>query len=93
MKQVVDKKEDFLVDCMISAGELDESGYKFLDNDLRVLEVARHNVPYSEFEEWEVSPEFRKRMRELERIGRERFGQDYWMKYHVCHFCTRSQAS
>ena len=82
------KNEDFLVDCMISAGELDDSGYHFLDNDLRVLEVALHNVPYSRFKEWELSSEFWSRKQELERIGRQRFGADYWMKYRVCHFCT-----
>ena len=73
---------------MITAGELDESGYHFLDNDLRVLEIAKHNVPYSEFKEWELSPEFWNRIKELENIGRDRFGEDYWMKYHVCWFCT-----
>ena len=85
---MANQNEDFLVDCMISAGELDDSGYHFLDNDLKVLEVALHNVPYSRFKEWELSPEFWSRKQELERIGRQRFGADYWMKYRVCHFCT-----
>lgn len=83
------KEKDFLVDCMITAGELDPDWPEhFLDNDLKVVEVAKHNVPYSEFLEWRFSSECLSRIQELERIGRERFGEDYWMKYRVCHFCT-----
>ena len=83
------EEKDFLVDCMITAGELDPHwpGH-FLDNDLKVVEVAKHNVLYSEFLEWRFSPECLSRIQELERVGRERFGEDYWMKYRVCHFCT-----
>ena len=81
-------KDDHRVDCIFQAGELDKSGYSFLDNDLKVFEVAKHNVPYSEFKKWKESPEFWKRKQELEDIGRKRFGEDYWMKYRVCHFCT-----
>ena len=77
-------KKDFRVDCIISAGELDESGYRFKNNDLRVLEVAKHNVPYSEFESWLDSAETSKRRLELEKIGRERVG----MNYEVNLFCT-----
>ena len=77
-------KKDFRVDCIISAGELDEGGYRFKDNDLRVLEVAKRNVPYSEFESWLDSAKTSKRRLELERIGRERVG----MKYEVNLFCT-----
>ena len=84
----METNKDFMVDCMITAGELDKSGYRFLDNDLKVVEVAKHNVPYSEFLEWIDSEECRKRIRELEQIGRDRFCEDYWMKYRVCHFCT-----
>ena len=83
------EKEDFLVDCMITAGEFDPNWYgHFLDNELRVVEVAKHNVPYSEFQNWVGSPEMWKRVRELENIGREKFGPDYYMKYSVCYFCT-----
>ena len=82
-------KEDFMVDCVITAGELDPEWYgHFLDNDLHVHEVVKHNVPYSEFLEWSGSCECIKRIQELEEIGRKRFGEDYWMKYSVCHFCT-----
>ena len=82
------KDEDFLVDCVITAGELDNSGHKFLDNDLKVKVVALHNVPYSRFKEWEASPGLHSRIKELEQIGRQRFKADYWMKYRVCYFCT-----
>ena len=83
------EKEDYLVDCMIMAGELDPNWYgHFLDNELHVVEVAKHNVPYSEFQNWLGSPEMWKRVRELESIGREKFGPDYHMKYSVCYFCT-----
>ena len=81
-------KEDFLVDCIISAGELDKSGHRFLDNDLKVYEVVKHNVPYSEFLKWNNSIECLNRILELEKIGRERFGDEYYMKYIVCHYCT-----
>ena len=85
-------KKDFMVDCMITAGELDPHWYgHFLDNDLRVHEVALHNVPYSKFLEWRHSSECWNRIQELEQIGRKRFGDDYWMKYRVCHFCTSPQ--
>ena len=83
---MADKEE--LFDCIISAGELDDSGNLFLDNDLRVLETAKRGVTYIQFKEWELSPEYWKRKRELERIGRARFGEQYWMKYQVCHYCT-----
>ena len=80
-------KEDFLVDCIISAGEIDETGRKFLDNELRVHEIAKHNVPYTEFLKWNTS-ECLDRVMELERIGREKLGDEYYMKYMVCHYCT-----
>lgn len=82
-------KEDYLVDCMITAGELDLNWHgHYLDNELHVCEVAKHNVPYSKFLEWSNSSECQKRVQELEEIGRKKFGDDYWMKYRVCHFCT-----
>jgi hypothetical protein len=84
-------KEDFLVDCIITAGESDPDHYgKWLDNDLRHYEVAKHNVPYSKFQEWMLSNERWNRVRDLEKIGKDRFGEDYWMKYKVCCFCTSS---
>lgn len=85
----MDQKEDFLVDCVITAGESDPNWYgHWLDNDLKHFEVAKHNVPYSQYKEWMTSPERWKRVRELEQIGKDRFGKDWWMKYQVCCFCT-----
>ena len=84
-------KDDYRVDCIFQAGELDKSGYSFLDNDLKVFEVVKHNVPYSEFKKWRESPECLKRRQELEAIGRKRFGEDYWMKYQVCCFCCLAE--
>lgn len=82
-------KEDFLVDCVITAGENDPNWYgHYLKNNLFVAEVVKHNVPYSEFLAWSGSCECMKRIRELEEIGRKRFGEDYRMKYSVCCYCT-----
>ena len=85
----MDKKEDFMVDCIITAGESDPDHYgKWLDNDLRHYEVAKHNVPYSEYQRWMCSTERWERVKSLEKIGQDRLGKDYWMKYWVCCFCT-----
>ena len=85
----MEKKADFLVDCMITAGESDPNWYgHWLDNDLRHYEIVKHNVPYSEFLKWMESPERWQRVKELEQIGKDRFGKDWWMKYQVCCFCT-----
>ena len=54
----MEQKEDFMVDCIITAGESDPKHYgKWLDNDLRHYEVAKHNVPYAEFKKWMLSNE------------------------------------
>lgn len=84
----VETKKDFLVDCVIQAGELDESGYHFKKNDLYVVEVAKHNVPYSEFRKWIISDERFKRESELEAKAKEHWGKEYWKHYEVCCFCT-----
>ena len=85
----MEQNEDFIVDCIITAGESDPDHYgKWLDNDLRYHEVAKHNVPYSEFLRWMDSTERWERVKALEKIGRDRLGKDYWMKYRVCCFCT-----
>ena len=81
--------KDFMVDCVITAGELDPNWYgHYIDNELKVVEIVKHNVPYSEFLNWSESEECWKRIKELEQIGKDKFGEDYWMKYSVCHFCT-----
>ena len=81
--------KDFMVDCIISAGELDqERRGRYLYNELKVFEIVKHNVPYSEFLNWSGSEECWKRVKELEQIGKDKFGEDHWRKYSVCYFCT-----
>ena len=76
-------------DCIISAGETDPNRYgKFLDNEMRVHEVVKHNVTQKEVDEWLGSPERLKRIQELEKIGYKKFGHDYWMKYSVNYYYT-----
>ena len=78
-----------LYDCMITAGQLDHDHYgRFLDNDLKVVEVAKHNVTQGEVDAWLGSAECLRRVRELELFGREKFGKDYWMEWEVCYFYT-----
>ena len=81
-------KDTVRFDCIISAGEIDPNRYgKFLDNELRVQEVVKHNVTGEEAQEWLKSSERFKRVFELEEIGRKKLGFDYWMKYSVnCYF-------
>lgn len=81
-------KDDFRVDIIINAGELDESGYHFKDNDLKYHEVVKHNVLHSEFLQWLNSDERWNKQRALEAKARERLGREYWMHYEVCCFCT-----
>ena len=81
-------RKDFNVNCVIQAGELDKSGYRYIKNDLYLCEVVKHNVKYSEFLEWVASSDRLKREQELYRKAKERFGDDYLMKYMVCAFCT-----
>lgn len=76
-------------DCIITAGEEDPNHYgKYLDNELRVQEVVLHNVTQKEVDEWLGSPERLKRIQELEKIGRKRFGDDFWSKYSVNYYYT-----
>lgn len=80
-------KKDFRVDCVISAGVLDKKGHMFLEDENRVYEVVRHNVPYSEFEKWLDSAECRERLQKLRDEGRKRFG----FRYCVNAYCTDPQ--
>lgn len=74
-------------DCIISAGERDPNRKgKYLDNEMRVHEVVKHNVTEKEANEWLLSIERIKRIQELEEIGRKKFGFDYWMKYSVNYY-------
>lgn len=74
-------------DCIISAGEIDVNG-EFIDNEMRVHEVVRHNVTGEEAQEWLKSRERLERVFELERIGREKFGCDSWFKYPINSYFT-----
>ena len=75
--------------CIIQAGELEPDGHRFVMNDLYNVEVVKNNVTRQEADEWLGSPECMKRVRELEQIGEEKFGKDYWqLKYGVYYFCT-----
>lgn len=75
--------------CIITAGELDPNWYgHYLKNDLYHVEVVKNNITMAEAQEWHGSPECMKRVRELEQIGEEKFGEDYWMKYSVSYFFT-----
>jgi hypothetical protein len=81
--------DDIRFDCIISAGERDPYRYgKYLDNEMRVKEVVKHNVTEKEAKEWLESIERLKRILELEEIGRKKFGSDYWMKYSVNYYYT-----
>lgn len=84
----MDVKEDFLVDFIVTAGELTDDGLHFKDNDLKFMKVLKHKIPYSKYEEVLLSPERWRIQQELEAKARERFGATYWMKYQVCVFCT-----
>ena len=75
--------------CIITAGELDPNWYgHYLKNDLYHIEVVKNNVTMAEAQEWCGSLECLKRVRELEQIGEEKFGQDHWMKWNVSYFWT-----
>ena len=81
-------KEDRF-DCIITAGQIDHEHYgHFVKNDLRVREVAKHNVTLQEAQAWLGSLERWERTSELEEFGRKKFGKDYWMEWKVCHFFT-----
>ena len=83
-----DNKE-FRYACVITAGELDPNWYgRYLKNDLHHFEVVKNNVTMAEAQKWRESLECMKRVHELEQIGREKFGKDYWMKYSVSYFIT-----
>ena len=75
-----------LFDCIITYGELDPDWYgKYKSCE---KEVVKHNVTQQEAMDWNDSCECLKRVRELELLGREKFGKDYWMKWNVSHFWT-----
>ena len=83
-----DSREDFLVDVIMTAGELTDDGYHFKDNDLKFKKVIKHNVPYSKFKDVLLSPERWRLEKEQKERARKRFGDEYWMKHCVCVFYT-----
>lgn len=83
-----DDKEQ-LFDCMITYGELDSGDpwwYNSYKKGTYRREVAKHNVTEEEAKAWHGSAECMKRVHELEDLGREKFGKDYWMKWGVSYF-------
>ena len=77
---------DVLCDCVISYGELDPERYGKYKNSKR--EIVKHNVTEQEAKDWYGSIERFKRVQELEKLGREKYGDDYWMKWKVSYFYT-----
>lgn len=84
----MDKKEDFLVDCMITYGERDLERHGHYKEGTIGREVVKHNVTREEALAWHGSSECMKRVHELEDLGREKFGKDHWMKWGVSYFWT-----
>ena len=83
-----------LFDCVISCGERDLKHYgKYLDNEHRRFEIAKHNVTEAEAKEWLNSDERMKRTQELEDYGKKIFKQDYWEKFSVSYYYTRAKSN
>ena len=69
-----------LFDCMITCGDIDQEWYGHYKEGTVTREVVKHNVTQEEALAWHGSPECMKRVCELEELGREKFGEDYWRK-------------
>ena len=76
-----------LFDCVITYGELDPKWYGHY-KDRYKTEIIKHAVSQQEAQAWHGSAECMKRVQELEDLGREKFGKDYWMKWDVSYFWT-----
>ena len=77
-----------LFDCMITCGERDLDWYGQYKKGTVIREVVKHNVTHEEALAWHGSVECMKRVRELQDIGRKKFGKDHWMKWNVSYFWT-----
>ena len=77
-----------LFDCIITCGERDPERYGHYKEGTAVREVVKHNVTLEEAQAWHGSAECMKRVHELEAIGREKLGEDLWMKWNVNYFLT-----
>lgn len=82
----IDKEQ--LFDCIITCGERDPEWYGHYKKGTVIREVAKHNVTHDEALAWHGSAECMKRVYELEDLGREKFGEDHWMKWNVSYFWT-----
>lgn len=76
-----------LFDCVITYGELDPKWYGHYKDGYKT-EIVKHAVSQQEAQAWHGSLECLKRVQELERLGREKFGKDHWMKWDVSYFWT-----
>ena len=75
-----------LFDCVITYGDRDLDWYgKYKSCE---KEIVKHNVTEQEAQDWCGSHECLNRVRELEDLGREKFGRDHWMKWGVSYFYT-----
>ena len=77
-----------LFDCIITCGERDPERYGHYKEGTVVREVVKHNVTEEEAKAWLGSAECIMRVQELKALGREKFGEDLWMKWKVCYFWT-----
>lgn len=77
-----------LFDCMITCGELDQERYGHYKEGTVTREIVKHNVTQEEALAWHGSPECMKRVCEIDDLGREKFGEDYWRKWGVSYFWT-----
>ena len=77
-----------LFDCIITCGERDPERYGHYKEGTVIREVVKHNVEEQEAKDWYASPECMKRVYEFEDLGREKFGEDHWMKWSVSYFWT-----
>ena len=77
-----------LFDCIITCGECDPERYGHYKEGTVIREVVKHNVTEEEAKAWCGSAECMKRVQELKAVGREKFGEDLWMKWNVNYFWT-----
>ena len=69
-----------LFDCIITCGERDPERRGHYKEGTAAREVVKHNVTEEEAKAWHSSAECMKRVQELKALGREKFGEDHWMK-------------
>ena len=77
-----------LFDCIITCGELDPDWYGHYKEGTVTREVVKHNVTQEEALAWHGSYGCMKRVQEFVELGRDKFGEDHWMKWSVSYFWT-----